>query len=864
MGLYRALLRLYPRGFRDEYGDELGEIFAGRRAAAVGRAAVARLWLDALVDVVRNAVPLHLDVLRQDLRYAFRSFNRSPGFALTVVLVAALGIGANTAVFTITDLVLVRPLPFESADRLVHIWEHPPEYSRMEPSPANYRDWRSMATSFDGMAASAGVSMNLTGGAEPVRLVGAAVTADLLPLLGARPILGRLFTEEDDRDGATGTLILSHPLWQGGFGGDPGVIGRDVLLDGEPHVVIGVMPAEFRYPTRAAEFWTAMRFAPDSFDDRDNNYLNVVARLKPGVSIEQAREEMRLVASRLEAEYPVENERTAATVVGLRDEIPGRSRLLLIALLGASACVLLIACTNLANMLIARSMVRRQELAVRGSLGAGRGRLIQQLLTESLVLAGVGGFLGILVARLSFPLLGRLVPASLPVGGAAALDGRVLLFALAITLLTGIGFGAIPALRVGRSAGMADLRDTGRAGGGRRGRLRGVLVTTEVAASVVLLIVAGLLVRSLVHVQSTDPGFRADGVITVRTWLPWPKYEATATRGNYYERVLQEVTSLPDVTSAAFTSFLPVAFGGGIWPVVIPGVTADPASAQRASLRFVTPDYFETLGIPLVSGRDVRTTDDQGQPFVAVVSESFAQQHWPGEGALGQRFEFAFFERTVVGVVGDVRVRGLEGPSEPQVYLPYLQVPDGGVPFYAPKDLAIRTSGDPLAVVPTIREIVRRVDPDQPISDVRLLTGIVEADSAPRRVQLRVLGAFAAIAILLAAIGIHGVLSFTTEQRAHEIGMRIALGARRRAIVGMVLREGALLAGAGVAIGAFVGYGAGRGMQALLAGVRPADVMTFVVAVALTVVVSLISCLIPALRAGRVDPIAVIRDGSLK
>lgn len=789
MWLYRLLLRLYPAGFRAEYGDAMQDVFVEKRRAASGPLSVFAVWLEAVLDVVRHAVPLHLDAFRQDFRYTARSLARAPGFALTVILVSGLGIGANTAVFTVTDRVLVRPLPFEEPDRLVRVWEYPPRYDRMETSPATYRDWRRTATSFDAIAAYTLHSANLVGTDEPTRVEGSQVTAELLPTLAVRPALGRAFTADDDRFGAPPTVIVSHGMWQRMFGGDPGVIGRSIVLDDVEHSVIGVMPRDFRFPNRNTDYWTPFRFGPDAFEDRNNNYLEVVARLGPGTSLERARSEMQAVMAQLEEAHPVELERTRATVNRLRDEVPRQARMLLLALMAASICVLLIACVNLANLLLARIVARHHELAVRTSLGAGRRRLMRQLLTESATLAALGGGFGVLLAYLALPLLARLIPETLPVAGAPTIDARVLLFALAVTALTAIGFGALPALRAARGAMAMSLRGA-RGGGGRRERVRAALVVVEVTASVALLIGAGLLIRAFGRVQSIDPGFRAENVLTLRTWLPWPRYAPVAERTAFYTRVLDDVRGLPGVSSAAYTSFLPIVFGGGIWPVEIDGLPRNRAREATASLRFVTPGYFATLGIPMLRGRDVSPSDTQDRRFVAVVSRSFVERYWPDRDPIGRSFGFGFFERTVIGVVGDVKVRGLEGASEPQVYLPHQQLPDGGLIFYSPKDLTVRTSGDPMRLAPAIREIIHRADPTQPVTSVQLLEDIVAGNMAPRRVQLRVLGAFAALAILLAAIGIHGLLSFTVTDRAREIGVRIALGAKRRSVLTMVLQIG--------------------------------------------------------------------------
>jgi predicted permease len=622
------------------------------------------------------------------------------------------------------------------------------------------------------------------------------------------------------------------------------------------------MPPDFRFPSRSAEFWTTLRLSPANAEDRSNNYLEVVARLEPGVSLEQAQSEMRGIMAQLVSAYPVENEENTATVNRLQEEVPQQARLLLFALAGASLCILLIACTNLANLMLARATTRRQELAVRSSLGAGRERLVRQLMTENLLLAGMGGALGIGVARLALPLLARLVPESMPIAGAPSLDVRVLLFAGLATIVTGVGFGAWPAVRAGGSSVVTRLREGTRSGlGARKERMRAILVIVEVTSAVVLLIACGLLMRALLQVRATNPGFNPDGVITLRTVLPWPRYAVTADRTTFHSRVLTEARALPGVSTAAYITSLPIVMGGGIWPVVLEGLPQARSGSATASLRFVTSDYFKTMGIPLRRGRDVAETDTRDQPFVAVVSESFAQRYWPGQDPIGRTFGFAFAERTVVGVVGDVKVRGLERTSEPQVYLSHLQVPDSSLSGYAPKDLAVRAGGDGLALIPAIREIIRRADPSQPITEVQSLDDILSTNVSSRRVQLRMIAAFAILAFLLAALGIHGLLSFTTTHRAHEIGVRIALGARRRTILWMILREGALLGVIGVIGGALAGFLAARAMQALLFGIPPGDPLSFTAAIVLALTMTLAGSLPPALRAARLDPAEVLRKG---
>jgi predicted permease len=861
MRLYDLLLHLYPAAFRNEYGEEMRAIFARRQRQARGPLATLALGTSTLFEVVVNALAVHRDILRQDLRYTARTLLSAPGFTLTAILVVALGVGANTAVFTVTDFVLIRPLPFSEPDRLVKLYERLPGYTRMELAPVTYRDWKRMSHSFEAMGAFINTSVNLVGQGDPERLEASSVSSDVFPLLGSQPLAGRLFNSTDDRIESPGTVLLSYGLWQTMFGADLGVIGRKVVLDGTPLTVIGVTPRDFHFPDRNAELWTPLQVRDDaSFEDRNNNYFGVIARLRRGVTVEQARSEMAVIAAQLRREYPKAMAQHGATVNPLREELSESSRMLLVALSGAAICVLLIACANLASLLLARGLARRKELAVRTALGAGRERLVRQLVTESLVLAVLGGVPGVLGALSSIPLLAKLVPASLPIAQAPTVDWRVLTFAVLLTLLTGIAFGVIPALRTGGSVDLGGLRDGVRAGGGRRERMRSALVIAEVMASVVLLVSSGLLMRALWRLQSTDPGFRTDGVLTMRTALPWPKYLKTSAREEFYKQVLTGIRELPGVSSAAYITVLPMVWRGGIWPVSIDQQILDRAESNSASVRFVTPGVFGTLGIPLHLGRDVEEADTSDMPFVAVVSQSFVRRYWPNENPLGKHFQFGFHDRMVVGVVGDVRVRGLERPSEPQVYLPYQQVPNGYLFPYTPKDLVVKSSTTAGLLLPAIRRIVQSADREQPISDVRMMSEIVEGETASRALQLRILGAFAVVAILLAGIGIHGLLSFAVSQRLHEIGVRMALGASSGDVLRMVLRQGVALAAAGVVLGVILAYAAGREMEALLAGVKPADALTFLTAIGLCGLMTLLGSLLPAARAVRVDPIAVIRS----
>lgn len=857
MRAYRALLHLYPKSFRVEYGEEMAAIFRQslRDSSAVQRPAV---WLGAVVEIAANAAAVHWDLLRQDLRYCARTLNRARGFAATAMLIVAFGIGANVTAFSLTDFVLLRPIPFPDAERIVTLFQRTPGYPRFEMSPANYRDWKAAASSFEVLGVHTTATANLVGAGEPQRLEGTAVSVEVLTTLGVQPGLGRTFAPGEDLAGASPTVILSDRLWRTAFGADPSILGRTILLDEVPREVVGVMPPAFGFPSRRSQFWIPLVLMPNMFADRSNTFLRGLGRLRPGVTVEAARTELEVIAARSRAQYPKENDQIAATVNLLQQDVTSRqSRMMVLALTAAAFCVLLIVCANLANLMLTRALARRLELAVRTALGAGRDRLVRQLATESLVLALIGGAAGVLLARLMLPLLWQLVPVSLPTASAPEVDLRVLAFAAILTLAVAVTFGLAPMFRAGDD--LADLRDGTRTTGGRKERVRSALVAAEIMASIVLLVVTGLLLRALWNVQQTDPGFRADAVLTVRTNLPLPKYGVTARRFAFYDQVLGDIQALPGVQRAAYISALPMVMRGGLWQVTIDGAASGRYDEQTASMRFVTPGFFETMRIPLLAGRDVSDRDTMDTQPVAIVSQSFARRYWPGQDPIGRRFNVTLADRIVIGVVGDVRVRGLEGESEPQVYLAHRQVMDNWYPFYVPKDLVVRSTLPLDQLVPAVRQIVRAADPQQPLSDVRPMTAIVEAETASRSLQARVLAGFALIAFVLAAIGIHGVLSFAVSQRTPEIGVRIALGAQRRDILAMVMKQGLALAAAGLVPGLALAYTAGRSLQAMLIGVTPGDAATFAAAIVLTLLMAFVATLLPTLRALRIDPIRAIR-----
>ena len=859
MRIYHLLLYLYPASFRADYGDEMEAIFRIHLCDARGAARIA-LWFGVLREVIMNAPSVHWDILKQDLRYTARTLNRARGFALTAVLVTALGVGANTAAFSVADFVLLRPLPFADPDALVRLCEGPRSGGGWgcmnELSPANYRDFRAMSSSFEAIGAFTGAGVNLVGVGEPRRLEIAPVTQEVLPLLGVPPLLGRVFEpRENDRS----AVVISYGLWQSQFGGDASVLGRDVHLDGVPHTVIGVMPRGFYFPTRTVQMWTALSFRDEDYEDRTNTYIRAVARLKPGVTFEQARADLEVIAARLTRDYPDTNEETGISFFRIRDNMSPRFRLMLLAVGGASLCLLLLTCANLANLLLARAAARERELAVRAALGAGRERLMRQLVTESVILTLVGGAAGLLVAAAGVPLFASLVPDTLPIATEPTVDVRVIAFAALFTTLTALGFGLFPAIRSGRRTTFDALREGVRAGGGAKQRLRAVLVTVEVTMSVILLITSGLLIRAVWRVQAIDPGFRVENVLALHVALPRPKYDKPSQRVQFYDRVLERVRTLPGVQGAAFTSGLPLVTTGLITAVAVPGREVRPYRREGVSHRWITPQYFTTMGIPLHRGRDVEDGDRGDHAWVAVVSTSFAERYWPGQDPIGKTFRHLDDTRTVVGVVGDIKVRGLERTSEPQMYLPAAQAPDPFPGGFDPKDLVIRHAGQVSALASAVRQIVHSIDAEQPVSNVRAMTEVIAGETASRRGQLQVLGVFAVVAILLSAVGIYGLLAYTVSQRSQEIGVRLALGADPARVGRMILADGMRLALFGIVPGVLGAYAAARGMSALLFGVAPSDPATFASAVAVALLTVLAGTLVPAWRAVRLTPMSVLR-----
>ena len=793
-----------------------------------------------------------------DLRFGIRLLRRSPAFAAITIGTLALGIGATTAIYSVVESTVLRPLPYREPDRVVMVWEDASyvSFPRNTPAPANYFSWKEMNRSFTDMAATRGAVANLTTGGPPEQVIGRRVTANFFSVLGVEPILGRTFTEEEDRTAAPVTVI-SHALWQRRYSGDPSVVGGDVTMNGSARRIVGVMPRGFVFRSREVDFWNPINFTPADRAQRGSHYLNVVARLAPGVTVERAADDMRAVAARLAGEYPDTNRQLGAVVVPIKEDALGDTRLQLIVLLAAAGCVLLIACANIASLLLSRALGRSTEMAVRAALGATRSRLVRQMVVEAMILAFAGGALGVALAPAGMRVLRTMVPPTMPAPETSAFDPRVLLFALGLSLATGLLFSIVPALQTARGALARALQQGGRAGIGGHARARDLLVVAQIAVALVLLVGAALLVRTLANLRDIDVGFRPDRLLTMRTSLPVPRYADPTARLAFYDRVLAGVRELPAVESAAYVTTLPFLSIGNTNGYVVEGV--QPAEGQDALYRVATTDYLRTLGAQLLEGRFPDERDGRDAPPTVVLNATFARLHWPDRSALGHRIRFGGESapwRTVVGVVKDVRERGYELEMKPGVYVPYAQVLSSGGPEW----LVIRTAGDPVPLVPAVRGVVARVDPEQPVSAVRTMEEILALDVVDRTGQTTLLGAFAGLALLLACLGLFGVLSYAVTQRSREIGVRLALGATTGGIARLVIGHGLGLTAAGLAVGLALSWAFTRTMQSLLYGVGAFDPTAFAAGVGVLGAVALGACGVPALRAARVDPIRVLRQ----
>lgn len=807
-----------------------------------------------------------METFWQDLRFGLRQLLGKPGFTLIAILSLALGIGANTAIFSLVDAVLLRPLPFHEPERLAIVWEDATRvgFPRNTPAPANYADWKAQNQTFEDMAALSWGNYALTEEGEPEKVESQEVTANFFGLLGVKPVLGRTFTPEEDRPGTNRVVLVSHGLWQRRFGGDPALVGKELLLDGRKHTVLGVMPPGFQFLSKETGLWVPIAFSPEQLANRGGHYLTVVARLKPGVTLAQARADIAAITARINQAHSTSwhGFELGSTVISLREQLAGDVRPALLVLLVAVGFVLLIACANIANLLLARGAARYREIAVRTALGAGRGRIVRQLLTESVLLAITGGVAGLFFAWLSFSFLKQIIPDSMALNAGVRIDIRLFSFTLLLSLLTGVIFGLVPALQ----AAKVDLNEALKQSGGRTGtgtghrRLRSALVVVEIALALVLLVGAGLLIQTFLKLRALDIGVNAENVLTLRTSLPRSKYSELPKRTAFYQQVLERVRAIPGVVAAGYTTAVPLTWKGGTNGFTIEGQPQ--GAGQDANSRQASVGYMETMEMKLRQGRFFNEHDDaQAQP-VALINETMARQYWPGENAVGKRFKLGGTDSTrpwvtVVGIIGDVKEMGLEAPAKAEFFFPYQQMPE--TLWNMPRDLTVRTTGDPLSVVAAVRQAIWAVDPAQPISNVRTMNDIVGEEVAQRRIGMTLLAAFAALALLLSSLGIYGVLSYAVTQRTQEIGIRMALGAGRHEVLRLVMTEGLRLAGAGVAIGLGVSFALTRLMAGLLFGVSASDPATLAGVTLLLTAVALLACYVPARRATKVDPLIALR-----
>ena len=810
-----------------------------------------------------------MNTLFNDLQYGLRMLWKHKGVSGIALLTLALGIGVNSAIFSVVNAVVLRPLPYPESERLMVVWGnlHKTGLEEIEISALEFRDFRQQCQAFDQIAAYATQGFNLTGVDQPERLRGAAVSANLFPTLRVQPQLGRNLSADEDQIGNDTRVILGDSLWQRRFGGDPNVINKTIQLDGRTLTVVGVMPANFHFPDRDTEAWIPLAFTPDLFqeDNRGSHFLNVVARLKREVTPAQAQADLDTVTARLSQEHTsTYRSGFSASIRSLHEELVGDLRRAMLVLLGAVGLVLLIACANVAHLRLASATSRYREFAIRSALGANRTRVVRQFLTESLLLSFIGGAAGLVVAIWVVRVLVVLMPKDTPRLEEIKLDYRVVLFTLGTSLLTGIVFGLVPSFQAARTNLNDVLKEAGRGGSdsSRRLRLRNLLVVSEFAISLVLLIGAGLMVKSLLRLQEVKPGFDPANLLTMRIALPSTKYETFTKSHAFFQQLLDRLEANPEVKSVGAINLLPFGGGGGDRSFSIEDQPA-PSGHSRPDeqVRFVTPGYFRAMAIPLLGGRDFTRYDLPDTPQVAIVNSAFARKFWPTGNALGKRISFQnnnpkWYE--IVGVVGNVKHRGLDIQDSPELYIPAFQplFADGNVPALY---LAVRASGDPLQLAPSMRSEVAALDHDQPIYSLMTMDQRISDSIAPRRFNMFILGLFALLAVILAAIGIYGILAFSVVQRTHEIGVRMALGASTRDVLQLVIRNGFELALIGIFVGLVAAFAATRVLSSLLYDVSARDPLIFAIDAVLLAIAALLACYIPAHRATKVDPLVALR-----
>jgi predicted permease len=813
-----------------------------------------------------------METLFRDIRYGIRMLSKRPGFTAVAIIALALGIGANTAVFSVVNAVLLRPLPFAEPDRLVNVWVTRPQrgINKMIASYPDFADWREQNNVFEQTAAYTEQDFTLTGGDNPSRLEGRVVSADLFPLLRAQAAMGRTFSAEDDRSGAPLTVVLSHKLWKQHYNGDSSIIGANVTLNSKSYTVIGVMPEGFQFPVQnnPVELWTTFAYALTAPGDesiaeqRGSHFLHVTARLKPGATLQQAQAEIETISGRLSEKYPDTNTGFGVAINPAHEDLVGDVRPALLILMGAVGCVLLIACTNVASLLLARATTRHREMAIRAALGASRARVIRQLLTESLVLAIAGGAIGLLIALWGTDALVAVSGDELPLAAAIGLDMRVLGFTIAVSLLTGVLFGIAPAIHSSKTDLNEALKEGGRGGseGSRRNRLRSGLVAAEVAIAVVLLTGAGLLIQSLWRLQKVDSGINTHNVITAELGLPEVRYTPAQQR-EFYRQLQTRLATLPGVVAASAVYPLPLGKAGMTLSFEVEGRPLPRGDHPSSSYRSVSLDLFRTVGMRITKGRDFSEHDDNKAPDVIVINEAFADRFFPGEDPIGKRIKPSITVeagkspawREIIGIVGNIKYRGVSKDFAPEYYVPESQLP------FDTMVLTVRTTGDPRGIVGAVRDEVRNLDKDLPLYNIRTMDWYLSAGVAQSRLFAVLLAIFAGLALALTAIGLYGVMSYSVAQRTHEIGIRMALGARPANVLQLVVSQGMTVAALGIGIGLGAALLATRVMASLLFGIGAKDPLTFGTIALIIAGVALVACFVPARRATKVDPMVALR-----
>ena len=787
--------------------------------------------------------------LLRDVRYALSFLSRKPGFTLAVLSALILGIGANSALFSVVNSLLLRPLPYDDADRMVRLHERkPPELEAFPVSPGNFTWYQKHARSFEHVAAHYGFPpLVLTGDAGPEQLDGARVSASLFPLLGVRPALGQLFTGEQEERGRDRVVLLSDALWRRRFGADPRIAGRTITLSDQTYTVIGVMPRDFRFPSETTEAWVPLGFTPKDRARHGSHYLTVIAKLKEGTSLAQAQAEMNVLTDRLAKLHPDTNAGWSVDAVSWQDDLTAPMRKPLLILSAAVLFVLLIACVNVTNLLLSRAASRSREVSIRMTLGATRGRVVRQLLTESLLLALAGGVVGLLLAALGVKALSLIAPASLPAIGSIAVDPPVLAFTIVVAVLTAIVFGLAPALQ---------QTAQGSSVGPRRNRLSKLLVVSEVGLALILLAGAGLLVRSFLELRAVDPGFDSDGVVTMNLALSRVRYREKPRQAEFFAEATRAVANVPGVRAAAVVNPLP--FSGDMnYGFALDGQSiAETHRLPVANYTIVSADYFRVMNIALLRGRTFTAHDDASAPHVAIINQTLARRHFGAADPIGKRIYLTDGSeawREIVGVVADVKLHGLDTPATPQVYDPFAQAP-----FFI-TSMAVRVAGDPARSARAIVAAIQRLDPNQPVTAIRTMHEVIGESMAQRRFSMTLILIFAGLALLLAAMGIYAVMSYSVSERTREIGIRLAIGAQRRDILRLVLGQGTMLVVAGVGVGWAAALALTRLMSGLLFGVTPNDWPTFAAVSLLLFVVAVAATYVPARRAMKLDSVAALR-----